>query len=819
MENYSKNKENHGKINNSKWIGLGEDVMANSYVYNIDNVVYNNNILEARGWVFHEDKEIKNIKLVVIDAQSKEYAENLSNILQERKDVYNAFNNKNALNSGFFCKAQLENVYKADVYLEINNENRIFLKHIQSKNIGKMRYIIEKTKKAIFQKNNKVIIKELGVNLQNDDFFKFRNERITEKVKYNDVIYDYTIDIIIPVYNGYDYLEKLFETISKTKINYRLIVINDKSTDERVGTLLNRYAEKDERIILLENEENLGFVRTVNKGLKLSKNHVALINTDTELPPMWLERLIMPIISNDKVASATPFTNCGTICSFPNFCKDNVLFEDMNVKDIDNAFQVVMPYYTELPTGVGFCMGMNRDAINEIGVLDEETFEKGYGEENDWCQRAIKAGYKNVHVENLYVYHKHGGSFLSEEKKKLLERNSRLLSEKHPNYNNDVMEYCSSDPVKGIRKYVMLNLLLYKVNEIEIYFDHSSGGGATNYLEKKIDERILEEKAIIIIRYDIFKKKYIINFKYKKYDISYYFNVINELFAFLKELKIKRIFINELVTYVNIYEVIENILELKNHKQANLYCFIHDYYSVCPTINLLNNNGCYCKLDINKCDTCIENNKFNSFIDYDSISKWRGKWGTLLSNCDQVITFSQDSKKIIKYVYNNLDNIVVIPHIVDYVTPIKKKVRTDECINIGILGVLAHHKGFNIVKQMLSIIEESNLDIKIVLIGSCDEKIENNRFVETGKYSVNEISKLVLENEIDIIFIPSIWPETYSYTTQEAIEMEMPVVCLNIGAQAEKVKEYNIGRVIDSFDPQIILNEIIKFARELNEKK
>ena len=617
--------------------------MANSYMYNIDNVAYNDQILDIRGWIFNEDKEVNDIKLVVKGAQSKEHIQCLSNILQERIDVYEAFNNKNALNSGFCCKFELNNVYKADVYLDINNEHRIFIKRIESQKNGKFKNIIEKTKKIFLRSDNNITIKELGVNLQNDDFIDFRKERVIQKVIYNDAIYKNIIDIIIPVFNGYDYLEKLFETISNTKMNYRLIVINDKSTDERVAVFLSRYAERDSRVVLLENEENLGFVKTVNKGLKLSNNHIALVNTDTELPPMWLERLIMPIIESGKVASSTPFTNCGTICSFPDFCKDNVLFEEMNVKDIDNVFQTIEPCYTQLPTGVGFCMGMNRNAINEIGVLDEKTFAKGYGEENDWCQRAIKSGYKNVHVENLYVYHKHGGSFLSEEKKKLLERNSQLLSQKHPNYNSDVMNYCNSDPVSGIRKYVMFTLLLKKVNEIELYFDHSNGGGATSYLEKKIEKRILNEKAIIIIRYDVFKKKYLFNFKYKKYDILYFFNTLNELFSFLNELKITKIYINELVTYLSIYEVINNILQLKDNKKAKLYCYIHDYYAICPTINLLNNAGCYCKLNIDKCDTCIKSNQFNSFMKYESINLWREVWGRLLNDCDKGIVFSNDS--------------------------------------------------------------------------------------------------------------------------------------------------------------------------------
>ena len=60
-------------------------------------------------------------------------------------------------------------------------------------------------------------------------------------------------------------------------------------------------------------------------------------------------------------------------------------------------------------------MGINREVLQEIGNFDAKTFGKGYGEENDWCQRAIEKGYKNVHVENLFVFHNHGGSFKSEE--------------------------------------------------------------------------------------------------------------------------------------------------------------------------------------------------------------------------------------------------------------------------------------------------------------------------------------------------------------------------------------------------------------------
>nr|WP_321027127.1 glycosyltransferase [Clostridium neonatale] len=233
----------------------------------------------------------------------------------------------------------------------------------------------------------------------------------------------------------------------------------------------------------------------------------------------------------------------------------------------------------------------------------------------------------------------------------------------------------------------------------------------------------------------------------------------------------------------------------------------------------MDNEGWYCKLNIGKCDTCLKSNPFNSFMKYESINIWREKWGQLLSGCDKVIVFSNDSKNIIKNIYNTLDNIEIIPHVVDYIVPIKKNIKKNKSIKIGILGVLAHHKGLDVIKDMLRIIDEFKLNIKFVLIGSSDEKIEHKSFIETGKYSVDKISKLVIEHEIDIIFIPSIWPETYSYTTQEAIEMEIPVACLNVGAQAEKVSQYNMGCVIDSFNSEIILKEIIKFVHEIYYKK
>ena len=270
------------------------------------------------------------------------------------------------------------------------------------------------------------------------------------------------IDIIIPVYNGFEYLEPLLNSVIKnTSLTYRLLICDDKSPDERVLPLLYSFKERysDIDINIFENEKNLGFIKTVNKLVKYTNNHFVLLNTDTEVPPFWIERLMYPIFGMKNIASTTPFTNAGTICSFPNYLEDNPIFENMNVEELDSYFQYVNfeKTFIEIPTGVGFCMGVNKDLVNKIDMFDE-IFGKGYGEENDWCQRAIKEGYKNIHIPNLFVYHKHGGSFPSEEKQRLISQNLGILNKKHPNYDEEIQKLIQKNQLKNLREFIQIKI-------------------------------------------------------------------------------------------------------------------------------------------------------------------------------------------------------------------------------------------------------------------------------------------------------------------------------------------------------------------------
>ena len=93
------------------------------------------------------------------------------------------------------------------------------------------------------------------------------------------------IDIIVPIYNAYEFTEECIKSVIRnTDLNkHTLVLINDKSPDEKILPMLQKYRNEnqDKKIVVLDNEENMGFVKTVNKGMQYSENDVILLNSDT----------------------------------------------------------------------------------------------------------------------------------------------------------------------------------------------------------------------------------------------------------------------------------------------------------------------------------------------------------------------------------------------------------------------------------------------------------------------------------------------------------------------------------------------------------
>ena len=263
--------------------------------------------------------------------------------------------------------------------------------------------------------------------------------------------------ILVAIYRRADLLAPFLDSLfAHTTAPFRLVLIDDGGEDPAVTALLAEARARDGRVEVVTLDRNGGFVEAVSRGFESWRGeHVVLANSDTVLPPGWLERLVGPLERDPRIASATPYANAAQICGFPAMPGDNPLYLGLDVAAIDAVFAGLDPegMLIDLPTGVGFCMAMSRHALAQIGFFERGTFGAGYGEENDWCRKAAALGLRNVLVPNLFVYHQHGASFPSELKRRQIERNLAILTERYPDYPDAVRDHILADPGLGWRRF------------------------------------------------------------------------------------------------------------------------------------------------------------------------------------------------------------------------------------------------------------------------------------------------------------------------------------------------------------------------------
>lgn len=275
---------------------------------------------------------------------------------------------------------------------------------------------------------------------------------------------DEVVNVIIPIFNGIEHLEILLPSLfANTDIPHLFILVDDCS-DSVTKEWLEANCNHRNDVLIIENEVNLGFSASINKAQSLYSNrNFVILNSDTQVPKGWLQRLIKPILSDSNVATVTPFSSCATICSFPNFSSDSVNKQFLDLYGLDNIDDACRNFggeiFYEIPVGHGFCMAISAKVWNEIGPLNLHLYGRGYGEEVDWCQRAYMSGYKNVMVTNLYVAHYHKGSFDEKTKKENLKSSALIHKHLFPSLNNQLTNYIKLYPIKDVVFSILIQLV------------------------------------------------------------------------------------------------------------------------------------------------------------------------------------------------------------------------------------------------------------------------------------------------------------------------------------------------------------------------
>ena len=630
------------------------------------------------------------------------------------------------------------------------------------------------------------------------------------------------VDVVIPVFNAPEDLRRCVASVlASTHGDFRLVLIDDGSTDPGVRAIFDDLARRgDPRIELLRNERNLGFTATANRGMAHSRADVVLLNSDTIVSDGWLDALLRCAASDSRIATVTPFSNNAEICSFPRFCENNPWPDGQDPGPVQAMLAVAaVPTYPDLPTGVGFCMFMRRAAIDAIGAFDL-AFGAGYGEENDFCLRAARAGWRNVLADDAFVVHTGARSFAGR-KAELGVRNLERLLARHPHYADMVERYVREDPLRPLREAALSQRLAAQPVPGVLHVLHHHGGGTETHVRALIATSPPRWRHYLAVtlgdRWQIEEHRAdgsVVAFEFeRKPEESFadYFAGIAATFGI------------DVVHLHNISACREGLLEAMAQTSVPYGYTLHDLNFACPTITFLDPRGRYCGgvTDARACQACVDAQSDFAGID---VAGWRARHAQLVAGAAFVIAPSRWASTMFRR-YFQRDDVALIPHGTESPAPVAGArvavlMPDDDVPVVAVLGAIGPDKGARRIERIVEIARERDVPLRIVVIGYLDVErgpwqSGDARLTVHGRYDARHLPDLLRHYRARFVLFPSSGPETFSYTLSEAWQAGLPALVPPIGALAERLSATGAGWVLDDSqwsDDALMLARIAELA-------
>ena len=660
------------------------------------------------------------------------------------------------------------------------------------------------------------------------------------------------ISVIVPLYNGYAFFKDCFESIIRNtaKETYELIIINDASSELKLLNYLDEI-KKDhgENIIILNNKRNLGFIGSINRGIKFSKYDVLLLNSDTVVTKNWLEKISKCAYTSRSIGTVTPLSNNAALVSFPNQWEDNEIPKGHTLESISDLIEKSsLHLYPEIPSPVGFCMYIKREVIKKIGLFDT-IYGKGYGEENDFGMRAYRIGYKHVLDDSTYILHKGSMSFKHYDKKReLIKKNSAILHRRYPELNRMLIDFENEKPLFPIYNNIKFNIETNMMSKKGILFvsvaevDNFPSGALlhTKNLIENTGEQFnkylvyRDNNSIVLVLYckNNEKIRYIFDFN-ENFHLN---NFDHQEIEFIWKLILENFNI-KIVHFQTPQELPLSLFSLSKKLKKEVYFTAHDFFLYCPSFvltryNSEKNTHEFCNYETNEsvCRNCLHYKMGLTGLptNFQALRRQYIK-KNVLSNIDKIFFPSAFARNATMKLFPNErleEKSFVIPHGTELKRSSSTISETDN-LNIAYIGSFSEIKGskiFSCIAKNFS----NNPRINFFVIGKVEDndsallikRLRNTHLL--GQYKKNDLEKIIKRNKINLSLILSICPETFGLTISESWANNVPVVVLGIGAQQERVSKTGAGWIVDILNPEQeikkILNDILADSNVLLEK-
>lgn len=336
----------------------------------------------------------------------------------------------------------------------------------------------------------------------------------------------------------------------------------------------------------------------------------------------------------------------------------------------------------------------------------------------------------------------------------------------------------------------------------ELVVNSYLGGGTERFLRNYLEGK----KRILVLTSYLYGPAYVFILENTETKTSRVFP-ISQFAELLACKQIESVTINTFIRNRHLFSMMEDVVS----SALPFRYLVHDYFCICQNFNLMAGSR-MCNFDCANSIRCFTELNKLWLPPPVSPDHWHCLWEKFLDKSAEIRFFSKASRELVIRVYPRLQtrNITVVPHSMDYCrfTPISY--RKDK-LRVGIVGAISSvAKGRDIVLDFLRYAR--NRDFEVVVIGSyrvLGRPIAAN-IKYLGPYKHSQLQDIIEQMEVNSVLFPSICSETFSYLVSEQMMMDIPIVCFDLGAQAEKIRSYYKGVICTSLAPEEIHRSLLR---------
>ena len=601
--------------------------------------------------------------------------------------------------------------------------------------------------------------------------------------------------IVIPVYRGIAATLACINSVLATVPPDTVIhVIEDASPEPDLVTALAGLAASGQ-IRLSRQAHNRGFPATANAGIDASPDtDIVLLNSDTLVPPGWLERLRRAAYAAPDIGTATPLSNDATIVSYPALGGGNPVPDPAETARLDAlAQQASAGQVADLPVGVGFCLYLRRDCLDQVGSFREDLFAQGYGEENDFCLRARHHGWRHVAALDIFVAH-HGAHSFGGARDHLIRRNTTILNRLHPGYDAHIAAHLADDPLAPARR--AMDALRWAEGSSPagavLMVTHDAGGGVDTVIAARVETLRAQGLRPVILRPDRAKCRVETpdgHFPNLTYAVPGELTQLADLLRPDRPLHLER---HHLLGHAH------SVLDLARLLDIPIETFVHDYAAFCPRIALVGRERRYCgEPDLAGCEDCIAD--LGGLLEEDiAVPDLLARSAADLAGSRRIVAPSRDAAARLRRHFPETRP-ELAPWEDDSTLPPLAPAPQTGPRRICVVGAIGLEKGYEVLLECVRDAARRALPLEFIVCGHTSDDarlLDAGPIFITGPYRDPEAVALIRAQQAQLAFIPSIYPETWCFALSRAWQAGLAAAVFDLGAPAERVRATGRGWVL-----------------------